>query len=168
MPLDIEYRGRLTVEALAADGSVLWREEVDNAATLEGLTDNLSVQFNAGAQKTQWFLGLISDSGYTGVSTADTMSSHAGWTEFTGYSAGARPQWSPLAAAAAIIANTAEVTYTLSAAGTLRGFFVSSNSTKGGATGTLWATALFATARTLAAGNGLRVTYTVKAVGGTT
>lgn len=162
----VEFAGELMVELLNTDGDVLWREPVRNAATLEGLTAILQDFFAAGTQKTQWFLGLINGSGYTGVSASDTMSSHAGWTELTSYTSGTRPQWTPLSAASGIIANTSQVTLTITSACTVKGFFVVSNSTKGASTGVLWATALFATARTLSAGNGLRLTYTVRASGG--
>jgi hypothetical protein len=163
----VKVRGFWSVEAFdPATDKALWSERLKNAATTEGLTHLLSSTFAAGSQVAAWYMGLISSSGYTGVDDSDTMASHAGWAEATGYSSATRPQWTPLAVAAGIATNSSEVVLTATASLSVRGFFVTSVSTKGGTTGTLWSTALFSTARSLVAGNGLRLRYTVIATGG--
>lgn len=163
----VQVSGQFRVECFdLATGRVVWREKFHNAATLGGMTANFQDFFMGGAQKTSWFLGLIDNDGYAGVDEDDTMSSHAGWAEATAYQSATRPQWAPLACAAGIITNSSQVVYTATGAMSLKGFFVASNSTKGGTTGTLWATALFNAVRTLSAQHGLRVTYTAVMTGG--
>ena len=157
--------GRMRVECFdPATGAVLWEETIRNMSTLEGMTCLFDVGFDGGTQEPAWHLGLISNSGFVEVAEDDTMASH-GWTEATAYS-GDRPQWTPLAIAAGIATNSSNVVYIFTGAAVLKGIFVVSVATKGGTTGVLWATALFGATRTLAAGNGLRVTYTVTASGG--
>ena len=49
----------------------------------QGLDDILDVHLSGGTQDTTWFLGLTADS--PTFAAADTLASHAGWTEFTDY-----------------------------------------------------------------------------------
>lgn len=162
----IQLSGVFDIEWFDAAGNVTSRERIHNAATLAGLTHLLSTEYAAGTPITQWFLGLISNTSFTEVSQDDTMSSHAGWTEATAYQDATRPQWTPLACAAGIITNSSQVVFVASSAMVLRGIFLTSSSTKGGTTGTLATTGLFGSTRTLAAGNGFRLTYTMVATGG--
>ena len=114
-----------------------------NAATYVGLNYLLGVMFNSGTQITTWYVGLIDSLSFTGVSVNDTISSHAGWVEFTGYTASSRPQWVPTAASAGVMVNSTPFTYSINLDGTLSGGFINSVAPKSpGNTGTLWATAL--------------------------
>jgi hypothetical protein len=114
-----------------------------NAATYVGLNAFLECMFNSGTQITAWYVGLINNAGFTGVSVNDTIASHGGWTEFTGYTSANRPQWVPTAAASGVMVNSTAFTYAINADGTLAGTFVNSVAAKSpGNTGTLWATAL--------------------------
>ncbi len=56
--------------------------------------------------------------------------------------------------------------FTIDATCTIRGAFLTSDDTKGGTTGTMWATAAFASTQALVAGQTLTVTYTCTATGG--
>lgn len=162
----VTLSGVWDVEWLDSEGRVTSKERVRNAHTLEGLTHILSTEYGGGTQVPEWFAGLISNTGYTtGVSQDDTMGSHPGWTEATGYS-GDRPSWSPLACAAGIIVNSSNITFVATSAMVLRGLFITSVATKGGTTGVLSTTALFGSTRSLSAGNGFRLTYTIVATGG--
>lgn len=108
-----------------------------------------------------WFIGLISNSGYSALAAADTMASHSGWTEFTGYSESTRVAWGPGASSSQSTTNATPATFDINATGTLKGIFVVSNSTKGGTTGTLWATGLFAADVPVSNGDQMKITYTV-------
>ena len=83
------------------------------------------------------YVGLIDADGYTAISPADTMSSHAGWSEESSYSESTRPQWVDLGASGGFLSNTPGATFTPTAAVNVAGFFLTTNSTKGGTTGTL-------------------------------
>lgn len=145
------------------DGKVLSREQTHNGITTAGKNSLFDVYFRAQAQLASWYFGLIDNSGSPTLAAGDTMSSHAGWTEFTTYSEGTRVQWSPGAASSASITNGTAVTFNISGSGTLYGMFVVSNSTKGGTTGTLWATAAFSSTKAVVNADQIKLTYTLSA-----
>jgi len=147
------------------EGRLIGLYEAYNDITNEGKNTILDVMFNNGTQiaNNSWFIGLISLVSFTALAAADTMSSHSGWTEFTGYSQANRVAWGSLAAAGQSTTNTTPATFDITASGTVKGIFTTSNSTKGGTTGKLWATALFAADVPVSNGDQLKITYTVSA-----
>lgn len=139
--------------------------ETFNDITNVGKNYILDVMFNGGTQiaNNSWFIGLISNSSYTGVAAGDTMASHSGWTEFTTYSQSTRVAWGSGAASGQATTNATAATFDITSSGTVKGVFVNSVSTKSGTTGTLWATALFAADVPVSNGDQLKITYTVSA-----
>lgn len=157
------FAGFFVVECLDADGNHKWTAETHNMPVSVGLDYVLNVSFRAQSQLASWYLGLMN----TGTLAAgDTMGSHAGWTENTAYAAATRPQWTAAAPSGNAIANSSTVDFAVNGSGTIAGIFVTSDSTKSGTTGTLWATANF-TGGSQAVSNGdtLKVTYTITASG---
>lgn len=153
--------GVFHVEQYESPGGLLVAKfRITNAATTEGLNYLLGAGFKGASATSTWYLGLINGSGYTAVAAADTMSSHAGWTENTAYSQSTRPTWSAGTVASASLPTSSASAYTVNADGTVRGIFVTSNSTKSGTTGTLWATAVEASNRSVTNGQSLQVYYT--------
>ncbi len=142
-------------------GRLLRKLLVPNGITDAGINNIFDVHFGAGTQLTTWYIGLIDASGYTAVAAGDTMASHAGWTEFTTYSEATRPAWGVGAAAGKAITNATPEDFNITGAATLKGIFSTSNNTKGGSSGTLWATALFASDLAVVATDVLKITYTV-------
>lgn len=143
------YKGFFTVEVYdPADENgnrrLRHKEIIRNGVTDFGKDEALNVLFVSGAQITSWFLGQIDAAGFTGVAPGDLSGSHTGWTEFTGYSEVTRPQWSPAAASGQAVVNGSPVNFNITSTASLKGIFAISVNTKGGATGTLWATALYA------------------------
>lgn len=147
------------------DGAKIARYEVPNDITNEGKNTLFEIMFHDGTQiaNASWFIGLISSSGYSALAATDVMASHAGWTEFTSYSQSTRVAWGAGAAASQSITNASPATFDITSAGTVKGIFVTSNSTKSGTTGKLWSTALFAADVPVSNGDQLRATYTVSA-----
>jgi hypothetical protein len=139
--------------------------QVHNDITNEGKNTIFDVMFHDGTQiaSSSWYLGLISNSGYSALAAGDTMSSHSGWTEFTAYTQSTRVAWGPGAAASQSTTNASPATFDINASGTVKGIFVTSNSTKSGTTGKLWATGLFTADVPVSNGDQLKVTYTVSA-----
>jgi hypothetical protein len=133
-----------------------------NTVMTAGLTHLLNTQFAAGSQVTAWYFGLIGNTSFSAISIADTMASHAGWTESTAYAEAARQAWSP-SVASGVASNTTVAVFTPNASVTLRGAFITSVSTKGGATGTLWSAGQFDALQALASGQALRLTYSLTA-----
>lgn len=140
-------------------GKPLWKETVPNGAVLVGRNAMLDGMFNAGSPGANWYLGLIDNSAFDEFADADTMSSHAGWTEFTSYTAATRPAWGHGSASSGVVLNSTLTTFTMSAIGTIKGLFLASDNTKGGTSGTLWATGAFATPRSVASGGVLPIRY---------
>ena len=153
---------------LVRDGKVIWVEEVDlslhrdgNGIVDVGVNSLFNVAFNAQTQITVWYIGIVDNAGFSAFANSDTMSSHAGWTEFTAYSEATRVEWVEGAASGRSITNPSPSVFNINGSGTLKGIFVTSSSTKSGTTGTLWATAAFASTVTVSNGDQLKVTYTI-------
>lgn len=142
-----------------ADGSVAAQGPITfNGDTTAGLNDMLSVYFNSGTQKTLWYLGLISNTGFSALAAADTSASHAGWTEAVPYSNVTRPQWTPNAPSNGIITGSS-VSFTINATHDVKGAFIISENTKSGATGVLFATGTFSSVQSLTSGQTFTITY---------
>jgi hypothetical protein len=144
---------------LRGGGKPCSHEQLRNNVCLPGVDDMLTKYFKDGVSSPAWYLGLISNSGFTGVSADDTMSSHSGWTELTAYSQSTRPQWNPASAGGGIILSAAGGAFTFTSNAVIVGVFLVSNSTKGGTSGVLWSTALYATPRSVIAGQTLTLNY---------
>lgn len=158
-------KGRVFVEHFDRFGRFKGRYQVPNGIVNEGKDEILDVMFNDATQtaNNSWFIGLIDLSGFTALADTDTMSSHAGWNEFTSYSEANRVAWGSGAAASQSTTNSTPATFNISGSGTVKGVLVTTNNTKGGTSGLLWATALFAADVPVSNGDQLKVTYTVSA-----
>ena len=158
----MNLKGRFVVEHKDVDGNVKGTYEFPNGIVDEGLNSILGVQFNGASQIGTWYIGLVDNAGWSAFADADTLSSHAGWTESTTYSESNRVEWEEDAPASRAISNTTTADFSVNATGNLKGIFVSSNNVKStGNTGTLWSTAAFSAVVATANGDTLKVTYTV-------
>lgn len=104
---------------------------------LAQIDDLHNTYFKNGSPASAWSIGLIGGTTVT-ITTADSMSSHSGWTEDENYSESTRQAWSPDDSASQIIENSTSVVFTMNADTTIRGLFLTTNNTKGGASGNLW------------------------------
>jgi hypothetical protein len=158
-------KGKFHVELLDRFGRLKARYEMPNGITNEGKNKILNVMFNDGVQiaNSSWYIGLIDNSGFSTLADTDVMSSHAGWNEFTSYSEANRVAWGSGTASVQSTTNATPATFNVSGSGTVKGVLVVSNNTKGGTSGTLWATALFSADVPVSNGDQLKVTYTVSA-----
>lgn len=152
--------GRFKIEIISKDGVVKHTEEFDNGVTTLGKNLMLDVMFHGASASGTWYIGFIDNSGYTAVAASDTLAAKA-WNEFVTYDESARQAWTEGAASAGSITSSAVSTFTISGSGTLRGIFVADSSTRGGTTGVLWSTALFASATAVADDDQIKITYTV-------
>jgi hypothetical protein len=159
--LNIRQSGCFDVRCFNPDGSLAWQDRWNNGATSAALNDILSVYFAAGTPKTTWYIGLINNAGFSALASADTMASHAGWTELTDYSESVRQTWTPSAPAGGSVTNTNTPSFTnITNGNVVNGAFLVSDNTKGGTTGVLWATSSNSTPQTLQSGQVLKVNYT--------
>ncbi len=143
-------------------GGVIYAErDIFNDITNEGKNHILDVMFSDETQiaSTSWFIGLISSTSYSALAAGDTMSSHAGWTEFTGYSQTNRVAWGPGAASGQAITNSTPATFSFTSTGTVKGGFLTTNNSKSGTSGKLWSTGLFTADVAVVNGDELKITY---------
>ena len=157
----IEVMGHWHLRAFDPQGNLIHEDQWDNLVVDEGLNELLIQALNNGTHTATWYVGLTE--GTPSPAAGDTMGSHAGWTEQTGYDEAARPAWSSGAVSAQSVDNSgAPATYTISAdSTTIGGGFLTSDDTKGGTTGKLYSVGAFSGGDiTLSAGSTLEVTAT--------
>lgn len=163
MDHEVKLRGRFHLQLFDKDGKLKWEKTLRNGITNVGKDLALNVMFHGTSAVSPWYIGLIDNSGYSAVAAGDTMGSHSGWNEFTNYDESTRVEWTEAAAASQSITSSSVSTFSINGNGTLRGVFITSVSTKSGTSGTLWSTALFASATAVSNGDSLKITYTVNA-----
>src|SRR5690349_22658144 len=121
------------IECLRADGHVRWRDLFMNTVVTSGKNDLLTQYFKGSAYTASWFVGLVDVAGFVAISSGDTMTSHAGWTESTAYSNASRPALSLGSAAAGSIDNAASAaSFAINGVATLKGAFIATSAIKGG------------------------------------
>jgi hypothetical protein len=149
--------GVYTVECFDADGNLKWSEQIKNLVVTVGKNYLLDTFFAGSSYTAAWYLGLINSGGT--YNAADTMASHGGWTENTGYSASTRPAASFGTASGGTISTTATA-FAINATSTIGGAFLTNNNTKGGTTGILYSAGNFTGGnRSVVSGDTLNVTY---------
>lgn len=151
----------LRAEFMAIPLEEKWVEEFPNLVTTVGGNDLLDVYLAGSTYTAAWYMGLISATGYTtGPALTDTMASHGGWTEDTGYSNAARPTAAWSAATGKSKSLSAGLVFNINASTTIKGCFLANNSTKAGTTGILFSAGLFTGGdQPVVNGNTLTVTY---------
>ena len=157
--------GIYTVQCFDKDGNLKWEDKSHNLVVNEGLKDMNDKYFSGSAYTAAWFVGLITGpaSGTT-FAAADTLASHAGWTEYTDY-AGSRKA---AVFAAATLADPSVITNSASpasfaitgAGGVVAGAFLAS--VNSGTSGILFSESDFQAPgdRTVVSGDTLNITYT--------
>ena len=158
----LNLKGQYHIEHRGPDGELKGVYPFPNTIVTVGLNHILDTEFNSGSQVTTWYIGLVDNSGWTAFDNADTLSSHAGWSENTNYTEANRVTWNSDAAASRTITNANTADFSVNATGNLKGVFVSSNNVKAtGNTGTLLSTAAFSSVVAVSGGDTLKVTYTI-------
>jgi hypothetical protein len=159
--------GVFKFQCFDAQGNLKWEESTHNLVVNVGLKDMNDKYFSGSGYTAAWYLGLVTGPGAGNTyAAANTMASHAGWTEDTGYSQSTRPACSFGAATTAdpsVITNSSSVAvFSINATTTVAGAFLTSDNTKGGTSGILFSVSNFTSPgdRSVVSGDTLNVTYT--------
>jgi hypothetical protein len=156
----LSISGDYTVECIDAEGNLKWSEEIKNLVVTVGKNFMLDETFAGSSYSAAWYLGLVNGASSPTYNAADTMASHAGWTEFTSYSNVTRPAPTWSAASAGSKATTATA-FNINGSGTVAGAFMTTDSAISGTAGTLYSAGNFSGgSRAVANGDTLNVTYT--------
>lgn len=168
---DMWVIGRYRMECVGADGEVKWVEEFDNLVVNVGKSDLLQKYFSGSAYTAAWYLGLVDGGTAPTYNAADTMASHAGWTELAGGTTytGSRPAptWNAATgtgggagSAGTGSKSTTATSFAIIASATVAGAFLNTAAT--GTAGTLFSAGSFTGGnRAVINGDTLNVTYTV-------
>jgi hypothetical protein len=160
----VAFHNTYTFEARDKNGKLKWVETIENIVVNTGLDDILDKYYKGSTYTAAFYVGLTD--GTPTVAAADTMASHAGWTEVTAYDEAVRQTLTLGSVSGQSVDNTAsKAVFTISAdSTTVGGGFITTNSTKGGSTGTLVGAAAFTAAdKSLDDDDTLTVTVTLTA-----
>ena len=175
----IGMTGKYHVVCRDKDGNLKWEEEFENQVNQVGKILMLTALLQTTTTLVGPYLGLVSGSGNT-FSPTDTMTSHAGWTEFVNYTVGGSAVRGTAVFATptgnnnttpgsnVVTASAAAITYTITGAGgTVGGCFLVTGSgasaTQSNTSGTLYSSGAFGTAKITTAGDTVSVTYSTTA-----
>jgi hypothetical protein len=157
--------GVFHVQCFDKDGVLRWEDQMHNLVVNVGLQDMNTKYFSGSAYTAAFFLGLVTGPGSgTTYAAADTLASHAGWTEFTNYSGSRKAVTFGTATTAdpSVIGNSASpAQFSITGAGgTVAGAFLCNVSS--GTSGLLFSEADFQSPgdRVVVSGDTLNVTYT--------
>lgn len=176
----VGVEGFYHVECRDKDGNLKWEESFPNLVNEVGkeLMLNTLLRTSGTYTTTGPFLGLISGASPTFGTGTDTMTSHAGWTEFTNYTVGGSAvRGTAVFSAASSTGSTptnvttcaaSAITYTITGAGgTVGGCFLvtgsGASSTQSNTGGVLYSAGAFAVAKITTAGDTVAVTYSTTA-----
>jgi len=174
----VGIEGYYHVECRDKEGNLKWEESFPNLVNAIGKQLLLDTLLRTSGTYTTVgpYLGLINSS--PTFLAADTMTSHAGWTEFTNYTVGgsavrgtavfAASSSTGLSPSNVTTSTATAITYTITGAGgTVAGCFLvtgsGASSTQSNTSGTLYSAGAFATAKTTTVGDTVSVTYSTTA-----
>jgi len=176
----VGVEGMYHVECRDADGNLKWVETFPNLVNAVGKQLMFDTLLRTSGTYTTVgpFLGLIGTTSPTFGTGSDTMTSHAGWTEFVNYTVGG----SAVRGTAVFAASTSSgstpanvttssataITYTITGAGgNVTGCFLVTGSgavsTQSSTAGVLYSAGAFASAKSTTAGDTVSVTYSTTA-----
>ena len=174
----VGIEGHYHVVCRDADGNIKWEEGFPNLVNAVGKQLMLDTLLSGSGYTTVGpYLGLISGSSPT-FAASDTMTSHAGWTEFINYTVGGSAVRGTASFSSATSSGTtptnvttktaSAITYTITGAGgTVGGCFLvtgsGASSTQNNTSGTLYSAGAFATAKIVTVGDTVSVTYSTTA-----
>ena len=163
---DAKATGLFEIKCHDKDGNLKWEAQSKNLVVNAGLAYMAGSALTSVTAITTWYLGLYGAAASNTPAAADTMSSHAGWTEVVAYSNATRVAATFVTATTAdpsVVTNTASpAVFNINGTTTVGGAFLTSGSAKSGTAGTLFSAADFGSPgdRSVVNSDTLSVTYT--------
>lgn len=163
--------GLFEIKCHDKDGKLKWEAQSKNLVVNVGLAYMAGSALTSVAQITSWYIGLYGAGASNTPAAADTMSSHAGWTEVVAYSNATRVAATFATATTAnpsVATNSASpAVFNINGTTTVGGAFLTSGSAKSGTAGTLFSAADFGSPgdRSVVNSDTLSVTYTFSLAG---
>jgi hypothetical protein len=159
--------GLFTAICRDVDGNELWEAKFPNLLTVLGKNFLLDSALAGSAYTAAEYMGLISATSYSALSSADTMASHAGWLEAgsanTPTYSGTRQTCVWSAASGGVKSLSAGLTFTFTGSGTVEGAFIVGGSgavaTIASSAGILYAEGTLGTAQPVISTNTLTLSY---------
>ena len=156
----IGVTGSYTAECYDAEGNLKWSDTIKNLVVTVGKNDLLDKYFAGSTYTAAWYMGLVNGGTTPTYAAADTLASHAGWTELAAGTAytGNRITvgW---AAASAGSKSSTTTAFPILATNTVAGALLASVNT--GTAGILYSAGNFTGGnRSVASGDTLNITYT--------
>ena len=156
----IGVTGSYTAECYDSEGNLKWSDTIKNLVVTVGKNDLLDKYFSGTTYTAAWYMGLVNGGTTPTYAAADTLASHAGWTELaagTAYSGNrVTVGWSAASAGSKSSTTTA---FSISATNTVAGALLASVNT--GTAGILYSAGNFTGGnRSVASGDTLNITYT--------
>jgi hypothetical protein len=152
------------VECLDKDGNLKWEANMTNLVVNTGLQDMNNKYFKGSTYTAAFYLGLVTGpASATTYAAADTLASHAGWTEFTNYSGSRKAVTfgTPTTAAPSVIDSTGSPSsFAITGTAVVAGAFICTVAS--GTSGILFSEADFDSPgdRSVVNGDTLNVSYT--------
>jgi hypothetical protein len=147
------------------NGKKIWEEVIKNLIPTAGLNDILDKYFKGTTYTAAWYVGLINNVGWTAYAAADTLASHAGWTESTNYSGNRSALTLGSVSAGSVNNSASKASFTIGVGGAvIKGAFICTVNT--GTSGILYGEGSFSAARTLVETDVLNATVTLTSVSG--
>jgi hypothetical protein len=147
------------------DGNLKWEDSAKNLVVNTGLQDMNTKYFKGSSYTAAWYIGLVQGpaSGNT-YAAADTLASHAGWTEDTDYSGGDRATatfGTATTADPSVIDNSGSVAvFSITGTTTIAGAFLTDIQANNNSTGLLFSVSNFTGGdRAVVSGDTLNVSY---------
>ena len=168
---DAKATGVFEIKCHDKDGNLKWEAQSKNLVVNAGLAYMAGSALTSVTAITTWYVGLYGAAASNNHAAADTMSSHAGWTEVVAYSNTTRVAATFVTATTAnpsVVTNSASTaTFNINGTTTVGGAFLTSGSAKSGTTGTLFSAADFGSPgdRSVVNSDTLSVTYTFSLAG---
>lgn len=165
--IDMEDWLDMSIDDRISQGIHKWSDTNKNTVVNVGLDDVLDKYFKGSTYTAAHYVGITA--GSPTPAAGDTMASHGGWTEVTAYDESVRQTLTLGTVSSQSVDNSAsKATFTISTVSpdstTCGGAFLTTNSTKGGTSGTLYGIAAFSAGdKVLSGGDTLQVTVTLTA-----